>query len=300
MKKIIIAPVFNEGCFIDQWIPNVCDIVEPNMVILNEGMFPQGPENSSKFTKEYLKKYTSDGKRRSFDLHKIHKALEKYHKVYTNTHFVLNTMMYPEGLLTRDAYYAAYTLGVPPDLDENDIVLPMELDAFLHQDDKETLHKAFEVHSSAMVGVAMLKRYWMSPFVRMVGDKIRKLFVKWGNGTTLKQVAMRNFDDSYHQMSILYPVRLYHYEWVRTGKYLQFRKDTFTPIRTWSEEQVSWDEFAENHVIKEGIYPVPNRGVHMTLNESCEDHPEHFKQNPLYKKFSKYQNVLQNVGKVMP
>ena len=107
MTKIVILPIFNEHCFLPYWIPNICEVVKPDMVIFNEGLFPQGSENRSKFGDEFYMLYTSDCKRRSFDLDDVQHTVTTLANVYRNTDFHVNLMNYPDGLHTKEAYYQA-------------------------------------------------------------------------------------------------------------------------------------------------------------------------------------------------
>ena len=61
MKKIVIIPTFCESHLIECQIPNIIDTINPDYIIYNEGMFPNGTEGNKQLTKEWLDKYTLNG-----------------------------------------------------------------------------------------------------------------------------------------------------------------------------------------------------------------------------------------------
>ncbi len=47
MKKIVIAPIFNDTHLVKLQIPNIIKSINPDYILYNEGMFPTGPESTT-------------------------------------------------------------------------------------------------------------------------------------------------------------------------------------------------------------------------------------------------------------
>ena len=56
-KKIVIIPTFCESHLIKCQIPNIIDTIDPDYIVYNEGMFPNGTEGNKQLTKEWLDKF---------------------------------------------------------------------------------------------------------------------------------------------------------------------------------------------------------------------------------------------------
>ena len=280
--KVVILPIFNEGCFLPYWVPNICDIVEPDLIILNEGLFPRGVEDDTKYKESFYTKFTKDG--HSFDIEEVERLLTVFDKVYPDVEFQLNLMDYPKDFYTGDAYYTAYTYGLPKDLKADDIVLPIEADLFFHEDDKEYLHQMMKEHDDESPAMSMFQRYFVSPFIRIYPDKPRKIFCKWGDGNVYHATVRDNFSETYQKRGTVYPIRAYHFEWVRgTGKYWDARMQMFMQSR--SKEMMDWHQGAQEEIYRCGKPPnftVENLSIEFV---PTEDHPQHFRNHPDYKYF---------------
>ena len=70
MKKIVIAPIFNDTHLVKLQIPNIIKSINPDYILYNEGMFPSGPESTTNVDNDFVNKYTLDGKR-GFDYEEL-------------------------------------------------------------------------------------------------------------------------------------------------------------------------------------------------------------------------------------
>ena len=53
-NKIVIIPTFCESHLIKCQIPNIIDTIDPDYIVYNDGMFPNGTEGNKQLTKEWL------------------------------------------------------------------------------------------------------------------------------------------------------------------------------------------------------------------------------------------------------
>ena len=81
MKKIVIAPVFNDTHLVKLQIPNIIKSINPDYILYNEGMFPSGPESTTNVDSDFVKNYTLDGKR-GFDYKELQDVISDAQKEY--------------------------------------------------------------------------------------------------------------------------------------------------------------------------------------------------------------------------
>ena len=61
MKKIVIAPIFNDTHLVKLQIPNIIKSINPDYILYNEGMFPSGPESNTSSSMIDLLSYNAAG-----------------------------------------------------------------------------------------------------------------------------------------------------------------------------------------------------------------------------------------------
>lgn len=67
MRKIIIIPSFASSHLLKCSIPNWIDVLEPDIIVINEGLFPEGPENKGHIDDEFRKKWCYKDTNAGFD-----------------------------------------------------------------------------------------------------------------------------------------------------------------------------------------------------------------------------------------
>ena len=105
-KKIVIIPTFAESHLIDCQIPNIMDTINPDYIVYQEGLFPNGTEGNKEYDYQWLDKYTLDG-RRAFDFNDLKNIIEKYQKQYPDTKIILNEVKYENGLSSTECFMKA-------------------------------------------------------------------------------------------------------------------------------------------------------------------------------------------------
>ena len=108
---IVVEPCFAEGHILEAHVRNVCEYLCPDHLIVAEGMFPAGPENSlhGAAATAFRENYTLDGTR-SFDIELMRFIIKKCQQDYTNTEIHWIEMKYDHGLDTSKAYQYVYTM----------------------------------------------------------------------------------------------------------------------------------------------------------------------------------------------
>jgi len=246
MKKIVIAPVFCETHLIKYQIPNIIHTINPDYIIYNEGMFPEGPESSTKVDNNFIANYTLDG-HRGFDYDELAEIINEAQKKYPNTKIILNKMNYPIGLTAPECYIMACSnfeeLGIS--IEQGDYIFPYEGDVFHLESSKQEI----EGYMSQLDLNTGFRTTWLD-FIETQYYVEKKNFVGWKTGAgRSRRVCVRfgtwefyinvlsNFMTQQYPM--LYPTDLvtYHYCWFRPEKYKQLRFDQL------NRENGYWQDF---------------------------------------------------------
>jgi hypothetical protein len=277
-KTIIIEPCFCEAHLLKQHICNVCDYLKPNIYIISEGIFPKGPEDKA-MNVNFRPMYTLKNNR-SFDFERVVQIIEECKKLYPNTDFRLIEMNYEDNLSTQNAYLQAYT-AFPNNINigKDDIIFPMECDLFFTQDQAETiLEKANKLKPEEGFGCSFLL-FFESPRVCIRHERTRKICVKYGNGSTYNRIMGQNFNDTYQNSIPIYNLKLFHYEWIRPGKYFNLRLDQLVRHPTVQATIIS----ARNTILsrpknlKNVLKPFESGHLLLEVNGlGLEDHPKQF------------------------
>jgi len=251
MKKIVIAPIFCESHLIKYQIPNIIDSIDPDIIIYNEGLFPQGTEGTKKIDESWIEKYTLNGDgKRGFDFLELEQVIENARSKYPNVNIILNKIDYSDckdkgeyDYLGTRCYVKANTnfseLGI--ELNEGDFIFPLEGDTFHHQDSKTEIEGYLKQltpdsgMNSIVVDFVQNQYYtenvnWqpvngVSPLDSLNPySKKRRFCVCYGTQGFYENV-LSNFMTQNYGMLHLTDLITYHYAWWRPGKFLELRCD---------------------------------------------------------------------------
>jgi hypothetical protein len=249
-KKIVIIPTFCESHLIKYQIPNIIDTIDPDYIIYNEGMFPNGTEGNKTITQKWKDEYTLNGEgMRGFDYLELKKIIKDSQKKYVNTKIILNEMEYLMGMSSTDCYVAATTnfkdFGI--DIKEGDYIFPYEGDVFHHEDSKKEIQNYMDQLEPGQgfrsIWIDYMQNFWyveMSRIKPYLADKkhhhpgnhmSRRICVRYKDGSfyreMLENFMTTNYIDPSEGYGMLHPTDLitYHYAWIRPGKFKQFRCD---------------------------------------------------------------------------
>jgi hypothetical protein len=232
MKKIVIIPTFCESHLIRYQIPNIIDTIDPDYIIFNEGMFPNGTEGNKTITNDWLEKYTLDGYR-GFDYLELENIIRDAQIKYPNTKIILNKMTYASGMTSTECFIAATTnfkdLGI--DIQPGDFIFPFEADVFHHEDSKDEItgymSQLTEDTGFRSNWVDFVENQYYTEYVSLNAStrRSRRICIKFGTWDFYISVLSKFMHE--HDYNMLYPTDLitYHYCWWRPGKFKDLRCD---------------------------------------------------------------------------
>tara|TARA_R110000824_G_scaffold173550_1_gene351687 strand:+ start:255 stop:1139 length:885 start_codon:yes stop_codon:yes gene_type:complete len=291
MKRIVICPIFCESHFIKYQIPNIIDTINPDIIIYNEGLFPGATESKKDLNKQWLDKYTLDGKR-GFDYLELEKIIKESQSLYPNVKIILNKMDYNSNMNSIDCYINATTnfedLGIK--IEEGDCIFPFEGDVFHHENSKDEItgyinqlepNQGFKTHWLEFVA----NQFYVEKKTLMEFHQSRKICIKFGTMDFYKQV-LGNFITQNYDM--LFPTELmtYHYAWWRPGKFLDLRCDQLERHPGyWENFRVAID--IANELKLEEINNRPSistnpDNINVWIKKINIEHPKHIKEHPCY------------------
>tara|TARA_R110001592_G_scaffold182254_1_gene425391 strand:+ start:1012 stop:1995 length:984 start_codon:yes stop_codon:yes gene_type:complete len=249
-RKIVIIPTFCESHLIKCQIPNIVETIDPDYIIYNEGMFPNGTEGNKQLTKEWLDKYTLNGEgKRGFDYLELRNIIESAQKEYPNVKIILNEIEYTSGMSSTDCFRKATTnfteLGI--DVQEGDYIFPYEGDVFHHQDAKKEIAGYISQLNPGegfrSIWIDYMQNFWyaeknkIEPWLKNYQNKddnymSRRICFRYDhNGVKYLNMINNFMSNDYHNpitgYGMLYPTDLitYHYAWVRPNKFRELRCD---------------------------------------------------------------------------
>jgi hypothetical protein len=302
MKKIVIIPTFCESHLVRYQIPNIIDTIDPDYIIYNEGMFPNGTEGNKVITDEWLETYTLDGKR-GFDYNELEKIIQQAQLKYPSTKIILNKMTYSSNMTSTDCFVAATTnfnaLGI--DIAPGDFIFPFEADVFHHENSKQEI----EYYLSQLTNDTGFRSTWIDfienqYYIEKIiysQQRSRRICVKFGTWDFYLSVLSKFMDE--YAYTMLYPTDLitYHYCWWRPGKFKQLRFDQL------QRDNQYWPFFGQqllkvNDAIYNDIKVRYNRAdndpnAYITFTTEF-DHPKHIKMHECWSNDNQFAKLKTN------
>jgi len=292
-RKIVIEPYFNEGHLIKHHIENLCDYLKPDIYVISEGMFSFGPEGLHKDIKiknSIITKYTLDGQgKRSFDFPKLKQVVADCQKKYPHIEFHILEMDYGK-LDTQRCFEQAYNgFKKVTEPRPDDIIFPSECDVFVTKAQGEIVLKLAKMLQPNKAFCCSYRLFFESPRVYWKGDKrdSRRIAYRYGTG-----FLWGNYDgvpgtDCMYWEDPVYYLGLFHYKWVRPGKYWEFRKNQILRhkahhIRIEKAKIMIQNNRHNLDVVKHELKHV-FRGRFRLNSLTAEDHPKHFRNHESFK-----------------
>lgn len=227
-KRVVIIPCFGEGHFTSLQIDNLMSIISPDIIIYNEGLFPAGPENKGGIDTNFQKEFCYQNTNLAWDTELVQHAIKEAQLRFPNTKIIWNQMNYK----TTDAnlcYVEAVSnfseLGI--EINEGDIIFPLEGDVFFHEDDvlllNEYLEKLRPNDGLQAPYIDFMENQYYVEGTALNTNTIhyRRIAIKFGTWDYYKSIVV-NFMSQKYPLT-MFPKYIFHYAWWRPGKYKQLR-----------------------------------------------------------------------------
>ena len=322
-KKIVIVPTFAESHLIKCQIPNIIDTINPDYIVYQEGLFPNGTEGNKNYDKNWLDKYTDDGKR-AFDYPELVKIINEAQKKYTNTKIILNEINYEQGMTSTDCFVKACINLENLDIkfEEGDYIFPYEGDVFHHEDAKDEIQGYMDQIEPGQgfrsIWIDYMQNFWYVEMFRIkpyLKDKkyhsddnymSRRVCLRYDKEGRFYRTVLENFMTSDHHNPIrgygmLFPTDLvtFHYAWIRPGKFRELRCDQLQRVSGYWENFVRGldlaDLYQQSHITIRPNAPHGAASRYIKYFDFLE-HPKHLKNHELWTEKSDEVSNRLNIG----
>lgn len=245
MRKIIILPSFASSHLLKCSIPNWIDVIEPDIIIINEGLFPEGPENKGHVDEEFRKKWCeSEYHVAGFD---YKKTLEIILNSNSNGKIIVSGIMNYENSDVNECFLQAistfpdneYFSCVP---EVGDIIFPIEPDVLFHEDNKEIIQKLI---SELKPGEGLkcmwrdfLETQYYCEAINEINPKIRRFCYCFDNMENYKTAMDGFMSQSYPSLHYTDKFWIRHYPWFVHDKWKELRYELI-----WRKDPQYWQNF---------------------------------------------------------
>lgn len=314
-RKIVIIPLFASAHFLKCWIPNVIDVIDPDVIIINEGLMPNGPENKTQIDDEFRKKWCYKNTNAGFDW-------EETREIVTGNYWGKRPLIIC-GIVDYDAADAnqcfldaistfpanEYWSTIP---EVGDVILPLEPDAFHHEMDKD---KIAELVSQLKPGEGIQTRWtdfletqYYTEGINVSKPKYRRFAYCFDNMENYKAAMSGFMSQNYPRLRKVDDFITYHYCWFQPEPYKQLRYELIyrsnpqywkdfdaglREIRDMSEQLVNDYKSGDIDILHPRSLLAGNRDITIRPSRTDEgryakfidiDHPKHIRSHPNFVK----------------
>tara|TARA_R110000868_G_scaffold363011_2_gene625249 strand:+ start:35 stop:955 length:921 start_codon:yes stop_codon:yes gene_type:complete len=241
-RKIVIIPTFASSHFLKCWIPNILEAISPDIIIINEGLFPEGPENKGHidddFKNKYCKQPTYPKNYVGFDWSETVDLFYGFDKFCKS----LGAIKYADGKTANECFIESISdfNGFEPEI--GDIIFPLEPDAFLLETDKYVIQEEISTLKPGE-GLKCLWRDFLETqyYCESINEsvpKIRRFCYCFDNMENYKKAMDGFMSQSYPNLTYTYKFWVRHYPWFVFDKWKELRYDLI-----WRSDPQYWEDF---------------------------------------------------------
>lgn len=248
-RKIVIIPTFASSHFLKCWIPNMMEIIEPDLIIINEGIFPEGPENKGHIDSNFKSKYcypkTNPENIVGFDWKEsldifYEKVIEGFPQQSRIIGIEYQSSDVNECFIECMTYF-----GFEPEV--GDIIFTLEPDAFVFEGDKEIIREEISKLKPGQ-GLKCLWRDFVGSqyYCESINEfqpKIRRFCYCFDNMENYKKAINGFMSQNYPLLDFTDKFWIRHYPWFVYDKWKEMRYDLI-----WRSDPKYWQDFEKGLV----------------------------------------------------
>lgn len=299
-RKIVIIPSFASSHFLKCWIPNIIEILEPNIIVINESVFPNGPENKGQIdTVEFRKKYHFKETNLGFDISLTEDICSKYDEVHTfGMQFTSNDV--------NECFVQSMTSFHGFEPESGDIIFTLEPDALLFEGDKVIIHEEISKLKPGQGLKCLWRDYLETQYyceaINEIQPKHRRFAYCFDNLENYKKSIDGFMSQNYPLLQFTDKFWVRHYPWFCYSKWKELRYDLIyrSDPQYWKDFENGLHEirrYSENPVWKKNEDATVN--IHypekIMIRPSRQDegrwakfidvpHPKHIQNHPNFVK----------------
>lgn len=243
-RKIVIIPSFASYHFLKCWIPNMLDVINPDLIIINEGLFPQGPENKGHIDGNFKEKWCHpanesfgfdfpvDNEGNLIDDGDELKDILAIHSSFIPAGGSLKILWKPITYIPDDVntcFLEAISTfhGYEPEV--GDIIFPLEPDAFVFDGDKDIIQeeilKLKPGEGISCKWVDFLETQFYTEAINISQPKYRRFAYCFDNMENYLNAVNGFMTQDYTKLKKVNSFFVRHYAWFQPEPYKQLRYD---------------------------------------------------------------------------
>lgn len=245
MRKIIIIPSFASSHLLKCSIPNWIDVLEPDIIVINEGLFPEGPENKGHIDDEFRKKWCYKDTNAGFDFDETRKLVEELNKnqwmITNEPKIILNQIKYLNNDVNH-CFLDAISTEIENYLESGTIIFPLEPDVLFHENDKEKIQaellKLTPGTGLQCVWKDFLETQFYTELINEVSPKWRRFAYCFDTMTNYKNAMNAFMSQNYKSLRKVDDFFGFHYCWHMPVPWKQLRYELI-----WRKDPQYWKDF---------------------------------------------------------
>ena len=240
MRKIIILPEFASSHLLKCSIPNWIDVIEPDVIIINSGLFPSGPENKGHIDDEFRKKWCEkEFGIAGFDYGEVIKLIQT---VDAENRIIVTGIMHYERNDANECFLEAISTFHDFEPERGDIVLPLEPDVLFHENDKqkiqEELSRLVPGDGIQVIWKDFLETQFYVEAINEVQPKWRRFAYCWDNLENYQNAMNAFMTQNYKSLRKVNQFIGFHYPWWCPEPWKQLRFELI-----WRKDPQYWKDF---------------------------------------------------------
>lgn len=199
------------------------EVLNPDVIIYNEGLFPQGPENRGHVdTEEFRKKYCYHQSNSGFDWEETISIVDEWYE--KGIHIGVKIIDYNENSADK-CFIQSISDGW--NFEIGDIIFPLEPDAFLYEDDSDTINgeisKLKPGEGLSCRWVDFLETQYYTEAINIVQPKYRRFCYCFDNMENYKKAMSGFTSQNYPALKKVDSFFIRHYCWFQPDPWKQLR-----------------------------------------------------------------------------
>lgn len=300
MRKIIIIPSFANSHLLKCSLTNWIEILEPDVIIINESIFPFGPENKKEIDANFRKKWCYKDTNAGFDYNETLEVITELTKQRFEgnkkiPHIESRVINYKKND-ANECFLEAISNGLDLLVTEGTIVFPLEPDVLFHENDKEKIQEEISRLSPGegiqVVWKDFLETQFYTELINEINPKWRRFAYCWDNMENYKNAMNAFMTQNYQRLRKVHDFIGFHYPWFCPEPWKQLRYELI-----WRKDPQYWEDF-ENGLRTIRIFSQNDRAKNhekILLRPSRHDearwakfidisHPKHIHSHPNFVK----------------
>lgn len=302
-KRIVIIPTFASSHLLKCWLSNMIEVIQPDIIIINEGIFPTGPENKGHIDEKFKEKYCWKDTNVGFDWEETLDILEEWKQKYPNIKIIPIPITYksPDA---NQCFLDAISNFKFINVEVGDTIFALEPDAFVHQVDQNTINEELGKLSPGQgiscQWVDFLETQFYTENINISQPKYRRFAYCFDNMENYKAAMSGFMSQDYPKLKKVNSFFVYHYPWFVFDKWKELRYDLIyrSNPQYWKDFEVGLQEIrAESEAFIDNVmYPIKSASsqyitIRPTRNDEAKyakfidiSHPIHIRNHPNFVK----------------